>query len=155
MDAQYDNWWLENSNGDQEMEDSHQHGWENVLSLIDEKDIFGLDILDFGCNQGKFLRVLFDKVPFDSAYGIDIAKMAIETAKQRVGDYPIHYDATDDSWALAIPTSSKSKDAAKTFSAWATSKAYGELVAEKDGVANVPPGTRASTYSDAYISTCG
>ena len=55
------------------------------------------------------------------------------------------------SWALAIPTSSKSKDAAKTFSAWATSKAYAELVAEKDGVANVPPGTRASTYSDAYM----
>ena len=100
MDAQYDNWWLENSNGDQEMEDSHQHGWENVLSLIDEKDIFGLDILDLGCYQGKFLRVLFDKVPFDSAYGIDIAKMAIETAKQRVGDYPIHYDATDDARML-------------------------------------------------------
>ena len=55
------------------------------------------------------------------------------------------------SWALAIPTSSKSKDAAKTFSAWATSKAYGELVAEKDGVANVPPGTRASTYSLSLI----
>nr|WP_288454143.1 sugar ABC transporter substrate-binding protein [uncultured Pseudomonas sp.] len=55
------------------------------------------------------------------------------------------------SWALAIPTSSKSKDAAKTFSAWATSKAYAELVAEMDGVANVPPGTRASTYSDAYM----
>ena len=55
------------------------------------------------------------------------------------------------SWALAIPTSSKAKDAAKTFSAWATSKEYGALVAEKDGIANVPPGTRASTYSDAYI----
>ena len=56
------------------------------------------------------------------------------------------------SWALAIPTSSKAKDAAKTFSAWATSKAYGALVAETDGVANVPPGTRASTYNDAYMS---
>ncbi|PTQ73013.1 sugar ABC transporter substrate-binding protein [Pseudomonas sp. GV071] len=56
------------------------------------------------------------------------------------------------SWALAIPTSSKAKDAAKTFSAWATSKEYGALVAEKDGVANVPPGTRASTYSDTYMS---
>ena len=55
------------------------------------------------------------------------------------------------SWALAIPTSSKAKDAAKTFSTWATSKKYGALVAEKDGVANVPPGTRASTYSDAYL----
>ena len=56
------------------------------------------------------------------------------------------------SWALAIPTSSKAKDAAKTFSAWATSKEYGALVAEKDGIANVPPGTRASTYSEAYMN---
>lgn len=55
------------------------------------------------------------------------------------------------SWALAIPTSSKSKDAAKTFSTWATSQAYGQLVADKEGVANVPPGTRASTYSEAYL----
>ena len=55
------------------------------------------------------------------------------------------------SWALAIPTTSKAKDAAKTFSTWATSKEYGALVAEKDGSANVPPGTRASTYSDAYL----
>ena len=55
------------------------------------------------------------------------------------------------SWALAIPTSSKAKEAAKTFSTWATSKEYGALVAAKDGIANVPPGTRASTYTDAYL----
>ncbi|BCQ62185.1 maltose/mannitol ABC transporter substrate-binding protein [Pseudomonas sp. Boi14] len=55
------------------------------------------------------------------------------------------------SWSLAIPASSKAKDAAKTFSAWATSKQYAALVAEKDGIANVPPGTRASTYSEAYM----
>jgi len=55
------------------------------------------------------------------------------------------------SWALAIPTSSKAKDAARTFSTWATSKEYGALVAEKDGIANVPPGTRASPYTEAYL----
>ncbi len=55
------------------------------------------------------------------------------------------------SWALAIPTSSKAKDAASTFTQWATSQAYAKLVADKDGIANVPPGTRASTYSDAYM----
>lgn len=55
------------------------------------------------------------------------------------------------SWALAIPTSSKKQDAAKTFAAWATSEDYAKLVAEKDGIANVPPGTRASTYSGAYM----
>jgi sorbitol/mannitol transport system substrate-binding protein len=56
------------------------------------------------------------------------------------------------SWSLAIPASSKAKDAAKSFTSWATSREYGALVAEKDGIANVPPGTRASTYSEAYMS---
>ena len=55
------------------------------------------------------------------------------------------------SWALAIPSSSKKQEAARTFATWATSEEYAKLVAEKDGVANVPPGTRASTYSDAYM----
>jgi sorbitol/mannitol transport system substrate-binding protein len=56
------------------------------------------------------------------------------------------------SWSLGIPTSSKTKPAAKEFAAWATSKEYAKLVADTDGVANVPPGTRQSTYNDAYMS---
>jgi sorbitol/mannitol transport system substrate-binding protein len=54
------------------------------------------------------------------------------------------------SWALAIPTSAKNQTDAKAFTEWATSKEYAALVAEKDGVSNVPPGTRASTYTDEY-----
>lgn len=54
-------------------------------------------------------------------------------------------------WSLAIPASSKRKEAAKAFITWATSKEYIHLVAERDGVANVPPGTRQSTYSPAYL----
>ena len=56
------------------------------------------------------------------------------------------------SWALAIPTSSQQQDAAKLFTAWATSKDYAKLVAETDGVTNVPPGTRESTYNDEYMA---
>ncbi|UTW12121.1 ABC transporter substrate-binding protein [Marinobacterium rhizophilum] len=51
-------------------------------------------------------------------------------------------------WALAIPTSSDAKEAAKEFMLWATSKSYIELVGESDGWASVPPGTRASTYDN-------
>lgn len=100
MNKEYDNWWLENSNGDQEMEDSHQRGWENVMALIDEKDILNKDILDFGCNQGKFLRLIFDKTSFNRGYGIDIAKNAIHIAKLRVGNYPIHYTQAEDARTL-------------------------------------------------------
>jgi sorbitol/mannitol transport system substrate-binding protein len=56
------------------------------------------------------------------------------------------------SWNLAIPTSSKNAEAAKTFIAWATNKDYTEMVAEKEGWANVPPGTRTSLYENqAYL----
>ncbi len=54
-------------------------------------------------------------------------------------------------WSLAIPASSQHKQSALSFITWATSKQYIQLVAEKDGVANVPPGTRKSTYSEAYL----
>ncbi|WP_412534823.1 ABC transporter substrate-binding protein [Pseudomonas coronafaciens] len=54
------------------------------------------------------------------------------------------------SWSLAIPTSAKNTADAKTFTQWATSKEYAKLVADTDGVSNVPPGTRASTYTDEY-----
>ena len=47
-------------------------------------------------------------------------------------------------WSLAIPAGTKKADAAEKFVSWATSKHYLELVASKDGWANVPPGTRTS-----------
>jgi sorbitol/mannitol transport system substrate-binding protein len=51
-------------------------------------------------------------------------------------------------WSLAIPAGSKKTDAAQKFIGWATSKAYLELVASKEGWANVPPGTRKSLYAN-------
>ncbi|MGI9369032.1 MAG: ABC transporter substrate-binding protein [Ruegeria sp.] len=51
-------------------------------------------------------------------------------------------------WALAIPAGTQQEDAAKQFIEWATSKDYIELVAEKEGWANVPPGARTSLYEN-------
>lgn len=51
-------------------------------------------------------------------------------------------------WALAIPASSKHADAAQKFINWSTSKAYINLVAREAGWANVPTGTRKSTYAN-------
>ncbi len=52
-------------------------------------------------------------------------------------------------WSLAVPAGSQKTEAAEKFIAWATSKGYTELVAAKEGWANVPPGTRTSLYSNA------
>ena len=52
-------------------------------------------------------------------------------------------------WNLAIPAGSQKTASAEKFIAWATSKDYTKLVAEKEGWANVPPGTRTSLYKNA------
>lgn len=51
-------------------------------------------------------------------------------------------------WSLAVPSGTQKAEAAKKFVAWATSKEYLELVASKEGWANVPPGTRTSLYEN-------
>jgi sorbitol/mannitol transport system substrate-binding protein len=51
-------------------------------------------------------------------------------------------------WSLAVPAGTQKADAAEKFIAWATSKDYLKLVADKEGWANVPPGTRTSLYEN-------
>ena len=51
-------------------------------------------------------------------------------------------------WSLAVPASSQKAEAAQKFVSWATSKAYLDLVASKEGWAKVPPGTRTSLYNN-------
>jgi sorbitol/mannitol transport system substrate-binding protein len=49
-------------------------------------------------------------------------------------------------WSLAMPSTSKNKDAAWQFMSWATSKDYIKLVGNELGWSRVPPGSRLSTY---------
>jgi sorbitol/mannitol transport system substrate-binding protein len=52
-------------------------------------------------------------------------------------------------WSWAMQAASKKQDAAGKFIAWASSKEYEELVADKLGWAKVPSGKRISTYENA------
>lgn len=49
-------------------------------------------------------------------------------------------------WALAIPETSRNKQAAWDFIAWMTNKEYMHLVGEEIGWERLPPGSRQSTY---------
>ncbi len=53
-------------------------------------------------------------------------------------------------WALAIPADIGRRQAAlaRSFIAWATSRAYVQLVGQRFGWGRVPSGTRRSTYAD-------
>lgn len=71
--------------------------------------------------------------------------------KGKMGYAHMPVDKTEESgwlwsWNLAVPATTKNKDAAVSFVKWATSKEYHQLVGEKIGWSNVPPGARTSTY---------
>ena len=53
-------------------------------------------VLDIGCNQGGFLRVLYDDVGFEGAVGIDLAQIAVARANASKGQRPIKYIASPD-----------------------------------------------------------
>jgi hypothetical protein len=54
-----------------------------------------LDDLDYGCNQGGFLRLLYDNHPFKAAVGIDIARESVARAELLKGHRPISYRVAD------------------------------------------------------------
>ncbi|CVK21042.1 class I SAM-dependent methyltransferase [Sporomusa sphaeroides] len=93
-DKLYNVWWQNRTEGEQQMEDRHLRGWREVIHLIQEQDLSGMTVLDFGCNQGGFLRHLYQVKPFKEGMGIDLAQESIAVANARKGDLPLTYVAT-------------------------------------------------------------
>ena len=90
----YDVWWTDESEGEQAMEEGHHRHWQKTIDMMLETDIRDCSVLDFGCNQGGFLRFLYGQRPFARGVGIDLARQSIEVATSRKGDLPLTYVAT-------------------------------------------------------------
>lgn len=90
----YDVWWTDQSEGEQLMEDTHHRHWQKVVDMLLETDLRSSTILDFGCNQGGFLRFLYRQRPFARGVGVDLARKSVEVANARKGDLPVTYVAT-------------------------------------------------------------
>jgi predicted rRNA methylase YqxC with S4 and FtsJ domains len=48
--------------------------------MILETDLSDRAILDFGCNQGGFLRFLYSQRPFKRGVGVDLARALLAAA---------------------------------------------------------------------------
>src|SRR4029077_19457264 len=57
-------------------------------------------VLDYGCNQGGFLPLLYDRHRFKSAVGIDIARESVARAELLKGQRPVEYRVTDSAASL-------------------------------------------------------
>ena len=64
-----------------------------MLDTIDV-DLGGRRVLDAGCNQGGFLRLLADRCDIDEGFGYDPAAGAIADARTLAGDRRLHFEAS-------------------------------------------------------------
>ncbi|WP_086115105.1 class I SAM-dependent methyltransferase [Staphylococcus aureus] len=95
MTKTYDVWWQKGQESDDDMARDHQEAWERTIKMLDTSDIEGKTILDVGCNQGGFLRQLYDTTPFKKGVGIDLARLSLEKAETLKGLRPLTYYLTD------------------------------------------------------------
>jgi sorbitol/mannitol transport system substrate-binding protein len=90
---------------------------------------------------------------YDATVGASVIDAPGSPIAGKLGFAPAPVEMTQNSgwlwsWALAIESSSKHKDAAWTYISWATSKQYIQYAGKQLGWASVPPGSRYSTYSN-------
>ena len=68
---------------------AHAPIWRRMIDVAAPADLSRSTVLDYGCNQGGFLRLLYDRHPFRSAIGIDIARESVARAELLKGHRPI------------------------------------------------------------------
>lgn len=92
--------WNRNPAEEEAMGAAHAPIWRRMINVSVPHDLHDSTILDYGCNQGGFLRMLYDRHPFKSAVGIDIARESVARADLLKGHRPIDYKVADSAASL-------------------------------------------------------
>ncbi|MBM3463565.1 MAG: class I SAM-dependent methyltransferase [Armatimonadetes bacterium] len=85
--------WSRSQAEEDAMNDEHAFIWRAMIDAMLESDLSRSRVLDFGCSQGGFLRLLHRLHPYLSAVGVDVAQESVATANARKADVPVHYQA--------------------------------------------------------------
>jgi SAM-dependent methyltransferase len=92
--------WNRNPADEEAMGATHAPIWRRMIDVSVPDDLRDSTVLDYGCNQGGFLRMLFDRHPFLAGVGIDIARESVARAELLKRQRPIEYRAGDSAAAL-------------------------------------------------------
>ena len=68
--------WNRNPADEEAMGAAHTPIWRHMIDVSVSDDLRDATVLDYGCNQGGFLRMLYDRHPFRAGVGLDIARAA-------------------------------------------------------------------------------
>ena len=100
--------WYVDPDAEAAMAEGHAPIWRHLIGLMPEHDLSTKTVLDFGCNQGGFLRHLHALRPFRKALGVDIAEQSVARANDLKGMLPVQYQTDvqlvgwDDQFDIAI-----------------------------------------------------
>ncbi|WP_421997282.1 class I SAM-dependent methyltransferase [Reyranella sp.] len=92
--------WNRNPAEEEAMGAAHAPIWRRMIDVSVPHDLHDSAILDYGCNQGGFLRMLYDRYPYKSAVGIDIARESVARAELLKGHRPVEYRVADSAASL-------------------------------------------------------
>ena len=92
--------WNRNPVDEEAMGAAHAPIWRRMIDVSVPHDLHDSAVLDYGCNQGGFLRMLYDRHPFKNAVGIDIARESVARAELLKGHRPIEYKVADSAASL-------------------------------------------------------
>jgi SAM-dependent methyltransferase len=92
--------WNRNPADEEAMGAAHAPIWRRMVDVSVPRHFSGSTVLDYGCNQGGFLRLLYDQHPFKAAVGIDIARESVARAELLKGQRPIAYKVADQAASL-------------------------------------------------------
>lgn len=84
--------WHKDPEQEARMSAGHLPYWRHLITTVPERDLTNKTVLDFGCNQGGFLRLLHELRPFRRGIGVDIARDSVAIAKALTGTLPIDYE---------------------------------------------------------------
>ena len=88
--------WANTDDEENAMNDDHYDLWEHMIDICIEQPLHGKTVLDYGCNQGGFLDLLYKRHPFKNATGVDIATESLGVAAERLVGKPVTFGTPDD-----------------------------------------------------------
>lgn len=83
--------WASSRDEEDAMNDDHYPLWRQMIEHMDERDLSGGTVLDYGCNQGGFLRLLYAERPFLRGAGVDLALDSLAVARERARGLPLDF----------------------------------------------------------------
>lgn len=83
--------WTTSQEEEDRMFTGHFHHWKTMIANVQERDLRDKCVLDFGCNQGGFIQMLYNTLPFKKAAGVDIAEDSLAKAAKRNAHLPIDF----------------------------------------------------------------